>query len=64
MSVDQLEDEIDNSPIKKQTSIASIYRDDPNVFIKISRNAVFSNRMNRAVLFDPLSRSKISKNES
>ena len=42
----------------------SIYQDDPNVFVKISRNAIFTNRMNLAVRFDPLSRSKISKVES
>jgi hypothetical protein len=50
--------------MKKQSDIMSIYQDDPNVFVKISRNALFTNRMHHAVKWDPLSRSKITKVDS
>ena len=39
----------------------SIYEDDPNVFVKISRNAIFTNRMHHMVKFDPLNITKVRK---
>ena len=47
--------------MKKNKDIRSVYADDPDVFVKISRNAIFTNRMHHAVKWDPLGRTKITK---